>query len=90
MALADSQSEIASSIVIGAEQAAFDKKQLPKIGAVFNCSDEQRPEHLFNVEFISPRMLEFVERPRSAVYLLYVFCNCSLNPILRFNPDTLF
>jgi len=49
------------------------EKQLPVMGMILDCTDEKLPEHLFNVEFISPRMLEFVEKPRSVVFSLYTF-----------------
>jgi hypothetical protein len=58
------------NVIIGAEHASVSKEQLPVMGAVMDCADDKLPEHLFNVEFISPRMLEFVEKPRSVVFIL--------------------
>jgi hypothetical protein len=67
----DRQVDQSVNVVIGADQSAAGEKQLPSIGAVVECSDDKIPEFLFNVEFISPRMLEFVEKPRSVVFILY-------------------
>jgi len=61
------------NVIIGAEHASVSKEQLPVMGAVMDCADDKLPEHLFNVEFISPRMLEFVEKPRSVVFILCAF-----------------
>jgi hypothetical protein len=68
--------EILSNVIIGVEPASVNEKQLPVMGMILDCADEKLPEHLFNVEFISPRMLEFVEKPRSVVFSLCAFLFC--------------
>lgn len=68
--------ELFSNVIIGVEPASVNEKQLPVMGMILDCTDEKLPEHLFNVEFISPRMLEFVEKPRSVVFSLCAFLFC--------------
>ncbi len=70
ISFSEHQSDFVPNVVIGAEVAALNDQQLQMIGAMVDCTEEKLPENLFNVEFISPRMLDFIEKPRSTVYLL--------------------
>ena len=58
------------NVVIGVARAATSDEERPPIGAIVEVPEENLPEFLFNVDFISPKMLEFVEKPRAAVFIL--------------------
>ena len=58
------------NVVIGVAHAAASDNERRPIGAIVEVPEDNLPEFLFNVDFISPKMLEFVEKPRAAVFIL--------------------
>ncbi len=56
--------------MIGVSDEIVGDKERPPMGAIVDMSEDKLTDFLFNVDFISPKMFDFVEKPRSAVFVL--------------------